>query len=39
MTTNVVSLLDQQWIHQDEASEYLKAIKERTENQLRDFCN
>ncbi len=31
-------LLDHQWIHTDQAVEYLKAIKERTENQLRDFC-
>ena len=34
----VNTLLDHQWIHTDQASEYLKAIKERTENQLRDFC-
>ena len=34
----VNTLLDHQWIHTDQASEYFKAIKERTENQLRDFC-
>lgn len=33
----VNTLLDHQWIHTDQASEYLKAVKERTENQLRDF--
>ncbi len=32
------TLLDHQWIHSDQAVEYLKAIKERTDNQLRDFC-
>ncbi len=32
------TLLDHQWIHTDQAVEYLKAIKERNENQLRDFC-
>ncbi len=32
------TLLDHQWIHTDQAIEYLKTIKERTENQLRDFC-
>lgn len=39
MTTNVTAhLLNQQWIHSGEANEYLKAIKERNEDQLRDFC-
>jgi len=32
------NLLDHQWINTDQAVEYLKAIKERTDNQLRDFC-
>jgi hypothetical protein len=32
------TLLDHQWINTDQAVEYLKAIKERTDNQLRDFC-
>jgi hypothetical protein len=32
------TLLDHQWINSDQAVEYLKAIKERTDNQLRDFC-
>jgi hypothetical protein len=32
------TLLDHQWINTDQAGEYLKAIKERTDNQLRDFC-
>jgi hypothetical protein len=32
------TLLDHQWIHTDQAVEYLKAIKERSDNQLRDFC-
>ncbi|CAF4338125.1 unnamed protein product, partial [Rotaria magnacalcarata] len=31
------TLLDHQWINSDQALECLKAIKERTENQLRDF--
>lgn len=34
----VHTLLDHQWIHTDQGLEYFKAIKERTENQLRDFC-
>ncbi len=32
------NLLDHQWINTDQAVEYLKTIKERTDNQLRDFC-
>lgn len=32
------TLLDHQWIHTDQAGEYLKAIKDRHDNQLRDFC-
>ena len=32
------TLLDHQWIYSDQAVEYMKAVKERTENQLRDFC-
>jgi len=35
---NSNTLLDHQWINTDQAVEYLKAIKERTDNQLRDFC-
>ncbi|CAF1229545.1 unnamed protein product [Rotaria sordida] len=31
------TLLDHQWISSDQAVEYLKTIKERTDNQLRDF--
>lgn len=32
------TLLDHQWINTDQANEYLKAIKDRNDNQLRDFC-
>jgi hypothetical protein len=32
------TLLDHQWINSDQGVEYLKAIKERSDNQLRDFC-
>ena len=39
MTTNPPTvLLDHQWIHSDQAVEYLRTIKDRNENQLRDFC-
>ncbi|CAF2386392.1 unnamed protein product [Rotaria sp. Silwood2] len=31
------TFLDHQWISSDQAAEYLKTIKERTDNQLRDF--
>lgn len=32
------NLLDHQWIGTDQATECLKAIKERNDNQLKDFC-
>ena len=32
------TLLDHQWINSDQATEYMNAIKDRTDNQLRDFC-
>jgi hypothetical protein len=32
-----MTLLDHQWIHTDQAVEYLKAIKDRNDKQLRDF--
>ena len=38
MTNLGVHLLDHQWIQSEQAMEYLKAIKERSDNQLRDFC-
>ena len=31
-------LLDHQWILSDQAVEYLRTIKDRNENQFRDFC-
>lgn len=36
--THLNTLLDHQWINSDQAVEYWKAIRERADNQLRDFC-